>query len=93
MKKKDETVYFDSEEKDLLDSYDNDEWVSTLTQEKKRYYEDVAKYSMGKNKRINIRITEKDFHDIQAQGLKNGVPYQTLIAMLIHKYNQGKLTL
>lgn len=93
MKKKGETVYFDSEEKDLLDSYDNEEWVSTLTQEKKRHYEDVAKYSMGKNKRINIRITEKDFHDIQVQGLKNGVPYQTLIAMLIHKYNQGKLIL
>ncbi len=93
MKEQTETVYFDSEEKDLLDSYDNGEWVSALTPEKKRHYEDVAKYSMGKNKRINIRLTEKDFHDIQANGLKNGVPYQTLIAMLIHKYNQGKLTI
>ena len=54
MKKKTETVYLDSEEKDILDSYDKGEWVSTLTPEKKRYYEDVAKYSMGKNKRINI---------------------------------------
>lgn len=83
--------YLDSDEQEILDSYENDEWVSVLTPEKKRHYEEVAKYSTGKNKRINIRLTEKDYHDIQVNALKAGLPYQTLISMLIHKYNQGKV--
>ena len=93
MTKKVEIDYLDNEERDIVDSYEQDEWVSVLTEEKKQHYREVAKNSMRKNRRINIRLTEKDYHDIQVKALQDGLPYQTLIAMLIHKYNQGKLTL
>ena len=93
MTKKVEVDYLDNEERDIVDSYEQDEWVSVLTEEKKQHYREVAKNSMRKNRRINIRLTEKDYHDIQVKALQDGLPYQTLIAMLIHKYNQGKLNL
>ena len=93
MTKKVEVDYLDNEERDIVDSYEQDEWVSVLTEEKKQHYREVAKSSMRKNRRINIRLTEKDYHDIQVKALQDGLPYQTLIAMLIRKYNQGKLNL
>ena len=93
MTKKVEVDYLDNEERDIINSYEQEEWVSVLTEEKKQHYREVAKNSMRKNRRINIRLTEKDYHDIQVKAMQDGLPYQTLIAMLIHKYNQGKLNL
>ncbi len=46
---------------------------------------------MAKNKRINIRLTSKDYYDIQLKAVEEGIPYQTLISSLIHKYNKGEL--
>ena len=51
----------------------------------------AAKASVTKSKRINIRLTSKDFYDIQAKALEEGIPYQTIISSIIHKYNKGKL--
>jgi len=44
-----------------------------------------------KNIRLNIRLTEKDFSDIQVKEMEEGIPYQTLISNIIHKYNIGEL--
>lgn len=82
--------YINKEEKDIIESYNRDEWVSALD-EKKAEIKEVAKNSTLKNKRINIRLTEKDYHDIQIKAMEEGVPYQTLISSIIHKYNKGKL--
>ena len=46
---------------------------------------------MAKNKRINIRLTTKDYYDIQVKAAEEGIPYQTLISSLIHKFNKGQL--
>ena len=43
-------------------------------------------------KRINIRMSERDLKKIQAKAIEEGIPYQSLISMLIHKYNEGKLS-
>ena len=43
-----------------------------------------------KNKRINIRLTEKDLSNLKAKSLEEGMPYQTLVASIIHKYVSGK---
>ena len=83
----------DNYEKEILESYENDEWVSVENlAEKKREYAQYAKNTFLKNKRINIRISEKDFVDIKTRSLEEGVPYQTLISSIIHKYVSGKLS-
>ena len=82
----------DKNEKDILESYENDEWRSVdKVKEKKSTYAQHAKNTFLKNKRINIRLSEKDFLDIKSKSLEEGVPYQTLISSIIHKYVSGKL--
>lgn len=82
--------YLDNEEKEIIESYENEEWVSS-GDELKKEIEQAAKQSTLKNKRINIRLTEKDYRDIQIKAMEEGVPYQTLISSIIHKYNRGEL--
>lgn len=83
-------AYTDKEEKEIVESYEKDEWVSS----EKKKKEDIAKAAQQhskKNKRINIRLTKKDYHDIQVKAMEEGLPYQTLISSIIHKYNKGEL--
>jgi predicted DNA binding CopG/RHH family protein len=85
------TAYLDKEEKNLAKSLENEEWVSDLTKKEKKQYEGYARYSLNKQKRINIRMTERDLKKIRAKAVEEGIPYQSLISMLIHKYNEGKI--
>jgi len=83
---------FDAYEKDILESFERDEWVSIENlEETKEAYARYARNTILKNKRINIRISEKDFMDIKTKSLEEGIPYQTLISSIIHKYVSGKL--
>ncbi|MDI6744820.1 MAG: hypothetical protein QMD07_05520 [Thermodesulfovibrionales bacterium] len=86
-------VFLDKEEKKLAKSLENEEWVSDLTKKEKKQYEEYARYSLNKQKRINIRMTERDLKKIRAKAIEEGIPYQSLISMLIHKYNEGKLSI
>lgn len=83
----------DPEEKNLLESYENDEWqsVTDLRSESKRYQE-YAKATIRKDKRVNIRISERDLIAVQKRALEEGIPYQTLISSIVHKYVSGRLT-
>ncbi len=85
------TEYPDKDEKELAESLENEEWVSDLTKKEKKRYQEYARYSLSKQKRINIRMTERDLMKIQARAIEEGIPYQSLISMLIHKYNEGKV--
>ncbi len=85
------TKYSDKDEMELAKSLENEEWVPNLTKKEKKQYEEYAGYSLSKQKRINIRMTERDLKKIQAKAVEEGLPYQSLISMLIHKYNEGKL--
>jgi len=82
--------YLDKKEKEIVESYENDEWVSVDKKELENYKK-AARESMLKSKRINIRLTEKDYQDIQVKAMEEGIPYQTLISSIIHKYNKGEL--
>ena len=86
-------VKLDKYEKEINESYEKNEWqsVKDISQKKKKYQE-LAKVHLRKEKRINIRISEKDLEDIQKKAIMQGLPYQTLIASIIHKYNSGLLT-
>ncbi len=85
-------AYLDKDETELAKSLENEEWISDLTKKQKRQYEEYARYSLSKRKRINIRMSERDLKKIQAKAIEEGIPYQSLISMLIHKYNEGKLS-
>ena len=86
-------AYFDKDEVELAKSLETEEWISDLTKKEKKQYEEYARNSLTKQKRINIRMTERDLKKIQAKAIEEGVPYQSLISMLIHKYNEGKVSI
>ncbi len=82
----------DDEEKALMDSLEGDEWqpVENSEQETAKAIE-AARATLKKDRRINLRLTEKDYYQIQIKAIEEGVPYQTLIASLVHKYLNGSL--
>ena len=79
------------EEKELLSSYENDEWVSVATPSEIKKFKATAKATFKKNKRVNIRITEMDLELLQERAMIEGLPYQTLMSSVLHKYVTGRL--
>ncbi len=79
------------EEKEILDSYESDEWVSISNPSDIVKYKAAAKNTFKKNKRVNIRMTEMDLELLQERALIEGLPYQTLMSSVIHKYVTGRL--
>ncbi|MDD2367194.1 MAG: hypothetical protein PHN84_13615 [Desulfuromonadaceae bacterium] len=80
-------------ENDILNAYEKGELVSTNpTRQEKEKYKDAAQSSFLKDRRVNIRLSSPDLIDIQARALEDGVPYQTLIASVLHKYVTGRLS-
>lgn len=79
-------------EKDILESYENDEWYSSqdLKSEKKKYSQ-IARNTILKNKRINIRISERDLTKLKSKSVEEGIPYQTLVSSILHKFVSGKI--
>ncbi len=81
-----------AEEKELLESFEKNEWKPLKgKKEKISLYQQMAKSTFKKDSRINIRMSSKDVHAIQVKALEEGIPYQTLISSVIHKYVTGKL--
>lgn len=80
------------DEKELLDSVERGEWrtIPNFKKEAKRYQE-YAKASFRKDRRVNIRISEKDLVNIQKRALQEGLPYQTLMSSVLHKFITGQL--
>jgi predicted DNA binding CopG/RHH family protein len=87
------TAFLDNEEKDLLESYDRDEWKPVKNPKKEiKKLKEYARNTLQKDKRINIRMSSKDLDQVQVLAAQEGVPYQTLISRIIHKYVSGYLT-
>ena len=80
------------DELELLASYENEEWKSVRKiKEQKEQYRTYARATFRKDKRVNIRISEKDLQDLQKRAIHQGIPYQTLISSVLHKYISGAL--
>lgn len=80
------------EEKEILKSYDNDEWKSVKDLEKRKSeYQQIAKNTIERKKSINIRLSVKELAELKAKSLEEGLPYQTLVTSIVHKYVTGKL--
>lgn len=85
------TAALSKEEKVLLDSVESGEHESTLTKSRKKELEAAAKLTFKKDKRINIRISNRDLVTIQSRATEEGIPYQTYVSSIIHKYISGSL--
>ncbi len=91
MKKK--TIYFDKDEQELAESLEKENWISDLDTKEKNQYKKNALFSLNTQKQINITMSERDLMKIRAKAVEEGIPYQSFISMLIHKYNEGKLSI
>lgn len=82
----------DKFEKEILAEYDKGEFTSTAPSKAKlAKFKAAASATFLKEKRVNIRLTTPDLMDIQARALEEGMPYQTLIASVLHKFVAGRL--
>jgi len=81
----------DRYEHDILAAYDAGELASIATKNELARIRAAARATATKDKRVNIRLSASDLHDIQARALEEGMPYQTLIASVLHKYVTGRL--
>lgn len=76
----------DPEEEEILKAYDEGKLVRVNDFEKeKKMLEEAAKNTLNKTKNINIRLTERDLHKLKVKAAREGIPYQTLAASLIHR--------
>ena len=81
------------DELELLASYEAEEWKSAKkVKEQKEQYRAYARATLRKDKRVNIRISEKDLLALQRRAVHQGIPYQTLISSVLHKYVNGGFT-
>lgn len=79
-------------EREILSAYEKGKLVSVRpTKEQLGTFRDAARATFLKNRRVNIRLSAADLMDIQAKAYEEGVPYQTLIASVLHKYVSGRL--
>ena len=79
------------EEKKLLESVESGDYKSTLTEARRKELEGAATNTFRKDKRINIRISNRDLIAVQSRASEEGIPYQTLVSSIIHKYVSGSL--
>jgi predicted DNA binding CopG/RHH family protein len=85
-------TYLDKEEKDLIESIERGEWksVNNLDAEIKKHQQ-YARQTLHKDKRVNIRISSKDLEALQTKAVEDGIPYQTLMSSVLHRFVTGRL--
>jgi predicted DNA binding CopG/RHH family protein len=80
------------EEADLVASIERGEWRgSRQLARAKKDLEAAARATVRKDRRVNIRMTSRDLAHFQKAAIEEGLPYQTLIASILHKYITGRL--
>jgi len=85
-------VPIDHDESDLLQAFEQGQLKSVATKSELARFKAAARATALKDRRVNIRLSSGDLSDIQVKALEEGVPYQTLIASVLHKYVTGRLT-
>ena len=82
----------DKEEKELLESFGKGEWEKIPNQDEElKKFQQIARESLKKDQRINIRISGRDLREIKRKAVHEGIPYQTLVSSILHKYVSGRL--
>lgn len=79
-------------EQEILASFERGEWKPVRNQKGEiARLRAAASATLLKNKRVNIRISSRDLEGLQARAAEEGVPYQTLMASVLHKFVSGRL--
>jgi predicted DNA binding CopG/RHH family protein len=81
----------DPYEREVLEAYESGKLKPIASKAELQRLRAAARATSIKDKRVNIRLSSADLLDIQAKALAEGMPYQTLIASILHKYAAGKL--
>lgn len=81
----------DGEEKEILESFEQGEWQSVGDKTRLAQLRGYAKATLAKDKRITLRLSSFDLDALQAKAIEEGIPYQTLISSILHKYATGLL--
>ena len=81
----------DAYEAKLLEAYEEGSLKSVATRSELSKFKAAARATAIKDRRVNIRLSSGDLQDIQVKALEEGLPYQTLIASVLHKYVTGRL--
>lgn len=80
------------EETEIIKSFENGEWKSVGNFEDRRSeLKQYAQTTIKKDKRVNIRISSRDLNELQRKAIQEGLPYQTFISSILHKFVNGKL--
>ena len=78
----------DAYEKEILELYESGHLRPS---DRQPDYQQIAENTLKKNRKINIRISENDLSALQRKAAREGIPYQTLIGSVLHKYASGFL--
>ena len=82
----------DEEEQEILDAFDAGKLLrAPESEDKKAKHQEYAEAMFKKDARINIRLSSRDLRGLQKKALAEGIPYQTLVASILHKYVEGRL--
>jgi predicted DNA binding CopG/RHH family protein len=81
----------DAYELEVLTAFEKGQLKSVATKAELAKFKAAARATAIKDRRVNIRLSSCDLSDIQVKALEEGVPYQTLIASVLHKYVTGRL--
>ena len=79
----------DNDKLGVLSAYEKGELKSVATKAERAKFKAAARATAIKDRRVNIRLSSGNLSDIQVKALEQGVPYQTLIASVLHKYVTG----
>jgi predicted DNA binding CopG/RHH family protein len=82
----------DAYEREVIEAFDRGALASVATRAEMARLKAAARATGIKDQRVNIRLSSGDLNDIQVRALQEGVPYQTLIASVLHKYVSGRLS-
>jgi predicted DNA binding CopG/RHH family protein len=81
----------DAYEREILSAFEKGSLKSVATKAELETFRAAARATAVKDRRVNIRLSSIDLNDIQVKALEEGMPYQTLIASVLHKYVSGRL--
>lgn len=82
----------DPEEKEILEAFESGKLKRSKGAKRlQKQHREYAEAMFRKDARINVRLSSRDLRGLQKRALAEGIPYQTLIASVLHKYVEGRL--
>lgn len=78
-------IQLDHEEQKLLEAFEAGEFHSDMTPSRKKFIEQSAAQTCKKDKTLNVKLSGRDLEAIQRRAMEEGIPYQTLVASILHK--------